>query len=280
MQQTHYPKHLLRLGLTESTLLACFVNDLINETNEMVKKEHSLVQWLLTTSGYYDDSVQGNAMHFNVHEATQSPIFNAYFNRLIDICKSGKYDLHLCFHKGITPEMKQILFQFFKTTPAQNINTQMRLPAFINQNCRILIINNIASLMKEQFENGNAFKANPHFPTNVKSIIAINTLHIIANQGPHHSILETADFICNQIKQQEHEFDGCIVSVGAYSALIADFIVTELHKEVYVIGGELHGFFGIKNNRNKLQNTEPWFVTVPENLKPENYKLVENGCYW
>jgi hypothetical protein len=145
----------------------------------------------------------------------------------------------------------------------------------------ILIVNNLASLMKQQFYSGNIKKINPKFPNNVKSIESLNIESTIVNNGPDENILETANKLCNIISQ--YTFDACIISAGAYSLLLSNFIINVLHKKVYVIGGELPRYFGINTKRVRDSNKHiinEYFINVPSEMIPENYKLVEDGCYW
>lgn len=87
--------------------------------------------------------------------------------------------------------------------------------------------------------------------------------------------------LCDEIKKLE--FDGAIISAGAYGYLISDFIINNLKKEAYVIGSELSFYFGINNNRTKMFHKEQineFFIEVPPEMKPEGYEKIEGGCYW
>ena len=66
-----------------------------------------------------------------------------------------------------------------------------------------------------------------------------------------------------------------------------------INKNVLTIGGDLQTYFGIANNRFKKEdhfnlyskalksgNLIYWVTNIPDELKPNNYKSVENGCYW
>jgi hypothetical protein len=45
-----------------------------------------------------------------------------------------------------------------------------------------------------------------------------------------------------------------------------------------------YNIFAIKYQRNEILNPNAeyneFWVSVPEHLKPYNYKLIEDGCYW
>ena len=71
-----------------------------------------------------------------------------------------------------------------------------------------------------------------------------------ADEDTDENILETANMICKKV--DDFEFDGAIISAGAYSCLIADYILKHLKKEVFVIGGNLSFYFGIITKRDKI----------------------------
>lgn len=83
------------------------------------------------------------------------------------------------------------------------------------------------------------------------------------------------------------DFDIALLGCGAYGMPLGAFIKNELSKQAIHIGGTLQLLFGIKGKRwegngydyeNKLYN-EYW-IRPTDDLKPQNYKDVENGCYW
>jgi hypothetical protein len=61
-------------------------------------------------------------------------------------------------------------------------------------------------------------------------------------------------------------------------------IHTELNKDAIYLGGYIQKIFGIKNQRNNehvdINANNYWITEIPDEYKPQNYKLIENGCYW
>ena len=61
-------------------------------------------------------------------------------------------------------------------------------------------------------------------------------------------------------------------------------IHTDLHKDAIYVGGGITTLFGILSTREKkhtdLIPNEFWICDIPDEYKPENYKAVEDGCYW
>lgn len=185
----------------------------------------------------------------------------------------------LCFHTlpTNTASYKEEFLQYVNYYKNQN---SISLYTF-TENKNILIINNLAPLMKQQFDSGNVHKINSMLlPNTIKSIQYIENGYTFLNRGPHQSILETAHEICDKVGQMD--FDGAIVSAGAYGFLIANYIISELRKDVFVIGGELPHYFGIVTKRCRLNDEQKseYYVSVPPEMRPPNYEKIENGCYW
>jgi hypothetical protein len=83
------------------------------------------------------------------------------------------------------------------------------------------------------------------------------------------------------------DFDIALIGCGAYGMPLGAFIKDEMHKQAMHIGGSLQILFGIKGKRwegenynyDKLLYNDAW-VRPTDDLKPANYKNVEEGCYW
>ena len=58
----------------------------------------------------------------------------------------------------------------------------------------------------------------------------------------------------------------------------------ELHKDAIYLGGSIQTIFGILSSREKQHSNLPydenWIIDIPEEYKPKDYKMIENGCYW
>ena len=265
----------LRLGLTETTLLFFYYLDQTNQNDTFYKDgKRMLSDWLYSTSGFYDKKIKGSYFNFNVEETTNSETYNKYFSKLLNILKTvDNCHLQLGFH-GTPPELDSLKQEFLKVV---NYNKYPPISIFtFMENKNILIINNLGSLMKQQFESGNLHKIHPDFPNSIKSIQYFENGYTFFNNGPDSNILETSEKLFTKI--QKYEFDGAIISAGAYSCLLAEMILTKLNKTVFVTGGDLNYYFGVQCKRNNTNNE--LFIKVPDNLKPPGYKKIENGCYW
>lgn len=87
-----------------------------------------------------------------------------------------------------------------------------------------------------------------------------------------------------KLKMNEIEFDIALIGAGAYGMPLAAY-AKELGKQAVHLAGWTQVLFGIKGKRwvdmpsvAKYMN-EYWVNPLPEEA-PQNFKKVENGCYW
>uniref|UniRef100_A0A6C0HQK4 Uncharacterized protein n=1 Tax=viral metagenome TaxID=1070528 RepID=A0A6C0HQK4_9ZZZZ len=270
----------LRLGFTETTLLFFYYLDLQKICNsEYVNLQDSLINWLCTTSGFYDKNICGSYFDFDANKIKNSDVYNNYFNRLLNIVKNSNTKLELNFH-GFHNSLIQYKEEFLNYIDYNKNNNQTNILQFMD-NKNVLIINNLGSLMKMQYESGNITKIYQRYPISAKNIDFLEPGYTFFNNGHDSSILETAEKICDKIKIIN--FDCVIISAGAYSSLLFDYIVNELNKDVFVAGCDLPLYFGISTNRVKCfysNQINEYFINVPDEMKPLGYEKVENGCYW
>lgn len=279
-------KKILRLGFTEETLLFIYwINKYKNINNaEIINLKKSCIKWLYTTSGYYDNTIDSNYMDAT-HPDDDTEIYNKYMEYNLDFIKnSDNYNFKTNMYTNFNYDD-----EFKKYINATNIYpiTQPVLFEFI-KNKKILIINPFSPLIKHQIENGNCKKIFDNTP-NINSVYAYKCPYTFFNKGPHNNILETIDYIYNDIITNiTNDYDTVIISCGAYSCLIAKKFYDN-GKDVCTIGGELQHMFGILNKRKKfylnndnkdLTNKEFWILDIPEEYKPHDYEKIENGCYW
>jgi hypothetical protein len=273
---------MIRLGYTESTLLFFFYLDnfYIIDKNLYIDQQNNLINYLYSTSGFYDKKIDGDYFNFNTEIIKKSEIYNKYFTKILYFLKNYNFNILLCFH-NVNENLlvyKDLFLEFLNYN--NKINKYTNIFEFM-ENKNILILNNLGSLMKQQFESGNIHKICPSFSKNVKSIQYFENGYSFCNSGMDENILETFEKLTE--KFQNFNFDGVVISCGAYSILLAEYIIHFLKKDVFLIGGDLPNYFGIITNRGLYFNKNDineYFINVPENMKPINYEKIENGCYW
>lgn len=292
-------KEILRLGYSESDLLftyfivhySCKKIDIFKD---IFIKDHTvnILKWFFSTSGYYDKTISD----INI-EVFFSTIFIYYMKKLEAIIKTSTVcllhihdyyrDYYSFFGEFVEYYESKIFCEIWYNEIGKfhsECEKHYNIYEFM-KNKNVLIINPLSELMKMQFTSGNVYKINNQkiFPP-LKNILFYKNMYTFFNKGPGENITENYYNICNDISNIKEEYDCVIISCGACSCLIANYIYTNYNKSVFVIGGDLNNLFGIKNQRfielNPTITYNDYWVEVPNGLKPEGYKNIENGCYW
>lgn len=280
------------------TLLFCYwyeylQNDFSEYNHQIIEQKNKYIKWFYTTSGYYDKNI--NSYYMNAkHENNIDPEnYKKYFNLIYNFIKCSNFcypGIH--FNKN-TPVFKS----FYKSL---NFEREHWYDYFFNKikNYKLLVISPFAELFKKQYKSGNCHKIYDNFPK-LKRINFYSNIYTFLNKGPHNNIFETVDFLVNEIqnKHKEKKYNMVVISAGAYSTLLAEKFYN-LNKNVFVLGGELQGIFGIMSNRQKQdnqlniynpvnisyesnqENKKYWITEIPDKYKPHDYMKIENGCYW
>jgi hypothetical protein len=269
-----------------------YIKDIDENTYSYIKHiKYDKTKWLYIISGFNDKTVNTN----NYYQMINSKIYNNYFKQLLDSVKlyNGKVTFYFDFDDSIISMKKYKILFFQHIDKEDNKNTPRHDPNYINrefifksiENKNIIIINNLATLMKQQCLNGNLNKIYDDTPI-IKNIDYIEPSYTFLNNGPHDSILESVEYIYKDIDNKVANTDIFIISAGAYSILIANYIHTKYKKDIIVVGGDLSSFFGINTKRgymfykDVLETKKEYFINVPEAMKPDRYKEIEDGCYW
>ena len=116
----------------------------------------------------------------------------------------------------------------------------------------------------------------------LKTIKAVQT--ISNNKSNFQSWFQALDYMKEQINNTS--FDVAIIGCGAYGLPLAAF-VKRMGKKAIHLGGATQLLFGIKGKRwedNYLDYKErlinEYWVKPNSSEVPENFQLVEQGCYW
>jgi hypothetical protein len=290
---------IIRLGYTESSLLFIFYIQKIKKlniitNNDDIKFINNLINWLYTTSGFYDKLIEGSYFDFDGNKCINSINYNVYMNELFLSLKNCDL-LQLNLH-NFTDELLIYKLSFINEFNSKEViykNDDENMFAFMQNklykiisNKNIIIINSFAKLIKQQIDNKNLEKIYKNFPE-INNVYCYTTPYTFFNYGNEKSIIHTLKNIYSDIKilHEKYNFDVAIISCGAYSSLVANFINLQLNKDVFVAGGFITRFFGIINKRDLdnniiFDNLKYWIQKIPDEYKPNNYEKIENGCYW
>lgn len=283
---------IVRLGMTESGLLfLTFASknlQLTPEEKKIVGKYIlSLTNWLYTTSGYYDKTVPGNNFNFDIRALNKN--FGEYMGHLktaVDDCKETQFYFHDGFIRSLY-ERNKIQFQQHFNINNFNLLNDTKFSSRINKvydemkGKKILVISSFGKLIKEQYDSGNTLRLGLNFPDTI-SLDYVTFPYCFQNNGPDNNYFETLEKVFQQVSTKD--FDIAILGCGAYGHMLTHKIHKDLMKEAIYIGGCVTNLFGILSTRERehtdLTTNEYWITHIPEEYRPENYKTVEDGCYW
>ncbi len=288
---------IVRLGMSESDLLIFHYvmkyhkESLPSDIKQRISKSTmTMLNWLYTTSGYYDKDVSGN--YFNFEPTALTPNYRRFLADLemsIGDCQETQFILHAL----PADLLRHFLEPFCTHYRISNLCILNDIPfeekmqqyfPFINGR-KVLIISSFAELIKQQFHSGNLRRIYPQYP-DYPVIAQMETYtfpYCFMNHGDKQNYFETLDQVYQDIKDKD--FDVALLGCGAYGHKLCHLIHTELKKDAIYLGGAIQLFFGIMSEREKKANNpiptnESWIMNVPKKYKPPNYKLIEEGCYW
>ena len=291
---------IVRLGNTEShLLLISYILKHGNEPNYIKKQLSSIflnyVNWVYTTAGYYDKSVNGNKFNFK-NDAININFINFIKHLQTSIGNCAKAQFYL------GDNMVQLLNKykngFFNEYNIKNFELMNgshfydRIQGIFNliENKKVLVISSFDGLVLSQYNSGNIYKIYDKFPK-IKHLKTVKSPYCFLNNGPHNNYHETLETLFNEIKNID--FDIALLGCGCYGHMLCHKIDNELNKDAVYLGGSIQTFFGIlssrekttcsrtgKKKKNNIAYNKYWITEIPESYRPPNYLDIENGCYW
>lgn len=147
---------------------------------------------------------------------------------------------------------------------------------------KVLVIHPFEKSIQSQYKKRHLLWENdeilPHFE--LITIKAEQTM--LGQKSSFHNWFEALDSMKEKMKNVD--FDVALIGAGAYGMPLAAY-AKELGKQSIHLAGWTQVLFGIKGKRwidmpqiAKFMN-EHWVSPLEEEM-PQNYKQVENGCYW
>lgn len=146
---------------------------------------------------------------------------------------------------------------------------------------KVLVIHPFAPLIEKQYEKREKlFRDERKLP-----VFQLRTYQAVQSMGGvsvYASWVEALEKMEDDIAKID--FDIALIGCGAYGMPLGGYVKEKLQKQAVHVGGQLQLLFGIKGKRWDMAGeasmyNEHW-VRPSEDLRPYNYKAVENGCYW
>ena len=289
---------IIRLGMTETSLLfltyVCrYCNVDIQVKKYISKIILNMVNWLYSTSGYYDKSVNGTHFDFDISALNKNYFkFINHLEQCVENCHETQFFFHgFFFNGGVVTELfntfKDSFLSHYKIVNFKSLNDSPfydRIDSTFDcmANRKVLAVSSFDGLIQLQYNLGNVYKIYDKFPK-LQALHTIKFPYCFLNNGPHNNYHETLEAIFNEIKTID--FDIALLGCGSYGHMLCHLIDKELKKDAIYIGASIQTIFGILGSREKkncgnLPINEYWITEIPEEYKPPNYKLIEGGCYW
>jgi hypothetical protein len=147
---------------------------------------------------------------------------------------------------------------------------------------RVLVIHPYEESIKKQYAKHRALFDDPQILPNFELITLKAVQSIAGNKTRFANWFDALAWMCQRVS--DLHFDVAIIGAGAYSLPLASY-VKNLGKKALHLGGATQILFGIKGKRwdeipffKQLYN-ENWVRPLPAEI-PDNFRMVESGCYW
>lgn len=259
-----------RPGYTEGSLLILdFIKD-FQDVKNLNKLFKTYINWLYTTSGFYDRNIAGCYFDFN-HEVI---LESENFNNFINLYKNSLFDcskLNLLYHKNFSElDVKNFIESLKPLDQGEFWFNYKKWYRILDQK-KVLLINSFSPIMFDQYDSGNLHKIDPDFPI-LADLKYFRTPYTFFNNGPEDNYFETLNNIISSVSKVD--FDIALVASGAYACPIVDAISKD--KLAVSMGHSLHLMFGI----NPGVKRDHWVSEIPQQYIPKNYLKIEDGRYW
>lgn len=157
---------------------------------------------------------------------------------------------------------------------------------------KVLVVHPFAELIEYQYKTNRTklFKDKDILP--LFDLKVVKAVQSVGGNNQFVDWFEALEYMKSEIDKQD--YDICLLGCGAYGMPLAAHVKNKGYKAVHV-GGTLQLLFGIWGKRwdspkygEAVLQREGAYITLrneswvqPGNeLRPENYKKIEDGCYW
>lgn len=242
------PKGLSKLQRTGKTEGCLIFNHYLKKKYSIsfVESEELFINWLYTTSGWYDSTIDGSNMDIDVKAVKESPVYYKWLEEYTNSLK-GSDHVQVMYHEWYFPKVD---FQEFRNEfPRKEMDGYWKhrpaLEPYLKG--KLLVVNPFAEVMKEEY---------PEY-----DIIPFRWPYTFLNSGPDKNAFETLNRLYEEIPK---EFDNALVAAGSYGCLLVDRL--SQFGNALTLGSGIHDLFPLKE--------------IPKELRPACYKEIEDGSYW
>lgn len=238
---------LQRTGLTEGSLLY----------NEWLKQyglyredtEAEFINWLYSTSGWYDKDIKGSYFDIDVEAVKKSENYQRFLDELCTSLFNSDW-FHLMLHSswhlnGL--EMQSGFANYFSVTN----RAYWKQPEFLKEiikDQRVLVVSSVGDMIAEKY-----------------GVLAYQAPTTHLNNGQEKNSWETLDKVTEEISKLASQFDIALVSFGAYGCLLVDRLC-KMGKNAGTIGSGVYDLYPVGE--------------IPKEKRPQGWEKIEEGRYW
>lgn len=232
-----------RTGLTEGSLI---FNEWLKTKNlYRADTEAEFINWLYSTSGWYDKDISGSYFDIDVEAVKRSDNYQRFLVEFRDSLKNSNW-FHLMLHSSWHLNGLEFASEFASQFSSSNVcYWKNHILTEIIKDKKVLVINSLAPLMEEY------------------GVTTYRTPQTHLNTGPDKNSWETLDRVTTDVSALP--FDIALVSFGAYGCLLVDRL-TRLGRSAATIGSGIYDLFPVDH--------------IPDEFKPPGYEKIEDGRYW
>ncbi len=267
------PFTLGKIGTSELNSLFVMFLKKNNISHPILQYSNSFIFNISRLSGIYPDTEE------NINNYLER--FTEYLKEL-DICAiwNQNREFEITLMKSCNPNFKQI-----ELIDIEPFYFDIHWSYFLKKK-NVLVISSLSKSIETQYKIKDKVWTNGLLPDFNLITLDFPTIYYLVNSDKQQTYpLNSIELLDNYIEKIRNiDFDIVLVGAGAYSIpLIIE--AKRMGKIGIHLGGGLQILFGIKGARwdshniiNKFYN-EHWKRPYPEET-PDNYKIVEDGCYW
>jgi hypothetical protein len=233
-----------RTGLTEGSLI--FNEWLKSKGLYRLDTEGEFINWLYSTSGFYDSEISGTNFDIDVEAVKNSIVYQRFLREFHDSLLDSDI-VHLMIHGSYHLNGQEKQAEFASRFAPVNTCFWKDVPYLqsITEDKRVLVVSSIAELVEEKY-----------------GVIGYTTPTTHLNTGPDKNYFETLDRVMSELPM---DFDFALISFGAYGVLMADRLV-KMGKSAATIGSGIYDLYPVGE--------------IPVKYRPKGYEKIEGGRYW
>lgn len=237
-----------RTGLTEGSLI--FNDWLKTKGLYRADTEDEFINWLYSTSGWYDRDIKGSYFDIDTKAVKKSENYQWFLEEFRESLRESTW-FHLMLHSSHHLNGLELAPEFANQFSVTNTCFWKNKPMIKNiiGKQRVLVVSSIAPLIASKY-----------------NVIGYQTPQTHLNTGDNKNSWETLDQVSQDIKNMKSQFDIAIISFGAYGCLLADRISRLLFKDAITVGSGIYNLYPVGK--------------IPPEFRPPGYEKIEDGRYW